>query len=289
MALAQHAASPRRAVASTRSGSRTRSLTARSVSTFMTRRMAVEMGITISLSRSMPWMSVPSRVQDAVDAERDGADLDLGARRVLVAEQRPGDRLADRAPPALRAGRRPPRRRTRPGDARGPRRARKRSDSPSRRTVVLASPRRTCGAGDDLHRVPGLDLGQRLGQRRRVVEREAGGLARGARPGRTRRPPVTTMAEGPKSWRTVCRSFRCAAAPIVSTNVSAATPIRLPSIMKAVRSLWRPSARRLLRRSRAVLMRAPRRRPAAAPRWRRHVPLRSAPRACSGRPPPGRG
>jgi hypothetical protein len=50
-------------------------------------------------------------------------------------------------------------------------------------------------------------------------------------------PEDTTMDDAPKSWRTVPRSLRSAAAPTEITNIRAATPTRLPSIMKPLRSL----------------------------------------------------
>ena len=57
-------------------------------------------------------------------------------------------------------------------------------------------------------------------------------------PPRKKPPPAeTTIEDEPKSWRTVRSSLASAAAPTVMTNVRAATPTSVPSMMKPVRSL----------------------------------------------------
>ncbi len=83
--------------------------------------------------------SVPKRLQDADHPEADGADEDLGAERVLVAEQLADDGLADRAPRAPSSPRRR-RRSTRRARRRGSRPARSARTAPSTRAVPLASP-----------------------------------------------------------------------------------------------------------------------------------------------------
>ena len=53
-------------------------------STFITRRIIVETGTTISLSRSMPWMSVPKRSSTPMTRKGTLPISDLAADRILA-------------------------------------------------------------------------------------------------------------------------------------------------------------------------------------------------------------
>jgi hypothetical protein len=243
-----------RAVSSTRAGSLTSSLAARIVSTFITRRMAVEIGMTTSSSRSMPWASVPRGSRMPITRKRteptrisapNGSSSPNSSRTMVSPTS------ATRAERATAAASKyspleTPRSQTRS----------ERSDCPSTRAVPLAFPERTvaprncCGSQASI-----------AGSSRASASMSSSVIrappARG--PSIIRPPPEKIrIDEEPKSWRTVDRILRSAPSPTDTTKVSAATPRKLPSIMKPLRSLNRAIVRRLCRTRRSVLMAPPR-------------------------------
>jgi hypothetical protein len=65
------------------------------VSTFISRRMSVEMDTAISLSRSLPWRSVPNGSKTPITLKVTDSIKILGVERMLTREEVSGNGLAD--------------------------------------------------------------------------------------------------------------------------------------------------------------------------------------------------
>ena len=215
----------------------------RSATSPATRYLIVVHGASTMSSWSMPIMFAPLRVSTPIDLERDVLDADLLADRRLAAEQLADDRLADQADLAAVAdvavGERA---RPRPGrPSRGRRgtrascrrctrhpvavavddlgaRADDRGDAAHGRAVAAGWPRRPRGVSvDDAARAEAdAAAGRRAGQDHQVVGAHAGDRSAGSR------------ADEP--W------------PISIMAMTAATPMTMPSVVRAERMTLRRSA-----------------------------------------------
>ena len=204
------------------------------VSTFSTRRISVVTGTTISLSRSMPWMSVPKRCSTPITVN--GTDSISSSWPI---GSLPGNSVAAADSP-MRATRAAVRTcsssKKRPRIAGRSQTRGERADWPSTRTVAARAPAFTAAAGraccGSQAVMPG--TASATAAMSSMVSRAASG--RGP-PSRLVPRAPTRMASPPKICRMVALILRCTPWFSDSTSVTSAMPTSVPKATNVLRTL----------------------------------------------------